>query len=70
MYGLEHSVTRFTACEWFLNFKTPVRGLYLSGQDSLCDGIAGALAGGVLAAISIDSFVLFDLIATYIMEEM
>jgi len=70
VYGLEHSVARFTKCEWFLKFKTPIKGLYLSGQDSLCEGIVGALSGGVLCAISVDPFVFIDLIATYIMEEM
>jgi phytoene dehydrogenase-like protein len=62
-------VTRFNSCEWFLHFKTPVKGLYLAGQDTLVDGIVGALGSGVLCAITISPFVIFDLIATYLVEE-
>ena len=34
--------------------KTPVPGLYLSGQDVATPGIFGAMWGGPLAAASID----------------
>lgn len=71
VYGLEHSVTRFTKCKWFLKSKTPISGLYLSGQDILVDGVVGALMGGVLCAITINPFkVLYDLIASYIIDEL
>lgn len=69
VYGLEHSVARFNSCEWFLHNQTPIKGLYLSGQDTLVDGIVGALGSGVLCAMTINPYVLFDLIATYIIEE-
>lgn len=38
-----------------LNARTPVPGLFLSGQDVMTPGSAGALAGGMLDAAAIDS---------------
>lgn len=46
--GLEASPDRFRQAE--LRAETPIRGLYLSGQDVSTDGVIGALMGGVLAA--------------------
>jgi all-trans-retinol 13,14-reductase len=40
-----------------LRMKTPVPGLYLSGQDVVTPGIFGAMWGGLLAAASIDPHV-------------
>jgi len=37
-----------------LKAKTPVEGLYLSGQDVVSQGIQGALWAGILCAASID----------------
>jgi all-trans-retinol 13,14-reductase len=37
-----------------LNARTPVPGLYLSGQDVMSPGIAGALSGGIFGAAAID----------------
>ena len=37
-----------------LNARTPVPGLFLTGQDVMTPGIAGALAGGMLGAAAID----------------
>ncbi len=37
-----------------LRMKTPIKGLYLSGQDVCSPGVAGALWGGVLAAANVD----------------
>ena len=37
-----------------LNARTPVPGLFLTGQDVLSPGIAGALWGGMLGAAAID----------------
>jgi all-trans-retinol 13,14-reductase len=34
--------------------RTPVPGLFLTGQDVMTPGIAGALAGGMLGAAAID----------------
>lgn len=36
------------------NARTPVPGLFLSGQDVISLGIAGALSGGMLGAAAID----------------
>ena len=33
---------------------TPVPGLFLTGQDVMVPGIAGALAGGMLGAAAVD----------------
>jgi all-trans-retinol 13,14-reductase len=37
-----------------LNARTPVPGLFLTGQDVMSPGIAGALAGGMFSAAAID----------------
>ena len=37
-----------------LSPRTPVTGLYLTGQDVLMPGIAGSLWSGMLAAAAID----------------
>jgi len=50
-YGLSHGPERFT--QNFLRVKTPVDGLYLTGQDLMTCGVASALFGGVLTAASI-----------------
>ncbi|MCB1486293.1 MAG: NAD(P)/FAD-dependent oxidoreductase [Bauldia sp.] len=51
-YGLENSPRRATSHA--LRMKTPVPGLYLSGQDVATPGIFGAMWGGLLAAASVD----------------
>ncbi len=47
-YGLEASPRRFLSGA--LRAKTPVAGLYLTGQDVGSQGITGAMMGGMLAA--------------------
>lgn len=51
IYGLEHSPARFDA-KW-LRPKTPIKNLYLTGQDIVAVGIASALMSGVLTSIAI-----------------
>jgi all-trans-retinol 13,14-reductase len=51
IYGLEHTPERFKTRG--LRPKTPVPGLWLTGQDVCTAGIAGALFGAVLCASSI-----------------
>ena len=51
IYGLDHSPARFA--QRHLRPRTPVRGLYLCGQDVVTCGVAGAMAGGVLSASAI-----------------
>jgi len=51
-YGLD--VTPQRVMSDALRAKTPIPGLYLSGQDVLSPGVPGALWGGVLSAASID----------------
>jgi len=51
-YGLDVTPDRMLSDA--LRVKTPIKGLYLSGQDAASPGIPGALWGGVLCAGSID----------------
>ena len=51
-YGVETSPRRMLSEA--LNARTPVPGLYLSGQDVMSPGIAGALSGGIFGAAAID----------------
>ena len=48
IYGLNHTPARFR--ERWLKPRTPVKGLYLTGQDISSCGVAGAMVGGVLTA--------------------
>ena len=50
MYGLSHTPERF---RMRLGAQTPVRGLFLTGQDLAIAGITGALFGGLLAASAV-----------------
>ena len=51
IYGVEHTPKRFR--QKFLKPHTPVKNLYLSGQDVLIASIAGGTMGGVLCASAI-----------------
>jgi all-trans-retinol 13,14-reductase len=46
IYGLDHNVQRYKQ-DW-LHPITPVKGLYLTGQDVVSAGVGGALMGGYL----------------------
>jgi all-trans-retinol 13,14-reductase len=59
IYGLETSPRRLLSAS--LRPKTPVPGLYLTGQDVGSPGITGAMMGGVLAAATTDPRVLAHL---------
>lgn len=48
IYGLDHDLQRFEQ-KW-LHPVTPIKGLYLTGQDVLTAGVGGALLGGVMTA--------------------
>jgi all-trans-retinol 13,14-reductase len=52
IYGLEASPRRFLSTA--LRAKTPIKGLYLTGQDVGSTGITGAMMGGLLTAIAIE----------------
>jgi all-trans-retinol 13,14-reductase len=51
IYGLEHSPARFKL-RW-LRPRTPIRGLFLTGQDIITVGVGGALFSGILTAIAV-----------------
>ncbi len=51
-YGLD--VTPERVMSDALRSKTPIPGLFLTGQDVTCPGIPGALMGSLLAAASVD----------------
>jgi all-trans-retinol 13,14-reductase len=55
-YGVELTPRRMLSDA--LSARTPVRGLFLSGQDVMTPGIAGAFAGGLFGAAAIDLRVL------------
>jgi phytoene dehydrogenase-like protein len=55
MYGLATTPARFKSHA--LRPRTPVKGLYLAGQDACMPGVTGALMGGLMAAASVDSAV-------------
>jgi all-trans-retinol 13,14-reductase len=52
VYGLEASPRRFLSTS--LHAKTPVSGLYLTGQDVGSAGVTGAMMGGMMAASAIE----------------
>ncbi len=51
IYGINHDPQRFR--ERWLRTDTPVRNLYLTGQDIVTCGVGGALSAGVLTAIRV-----------------
>lgn len=51
-YGLETNKIRFDKDDW-INPKTEIKNLYLTGQDILSAGISGAIMSGVITAHSI-----------------
>ena len=53
IYGLAHSPARFMARH--LKPRTPIKGLFLTGQDVSTAGIGGALVGGFLTASAIQN---------------
>ena len=51
LYGLDHTPARFS--QKFLRPKTPIKGLYLTGQDIVSAGVGGALFSGSITATAI-----------------
>ena len=51
MYGLEHSPERFR--DRMLRPSTPIKNLYLTGQDVFMASVTGGMMGGILTASSI-----------------
>jgi len=57
-YGLASTPERFEA-KW-LQPRTPVPGLFLTGQDIVSMGVMGALCGGFLTALTVDRSVIWS----------
>lgn len=51
LYGIDHTPKRFN--QKFLKPKTPIKGLYLTGQDIVSAGVGGALFSGLITATAI-----------------
>jgi all-trans-retinol 13,14-reductase len=51
-YGLEVTSRRFRSAA--LSARTPVPGLFLTGQDVVSPGVTGAMMGGVVSAAALD----------------
>ncbi|MFP5306625.1 MAG: phytoene desaturase family protein, partial [Gammaproteobacteria bacterium] len=51
IYGLDHDLQRFR--QRWLHPVTPVKGLYLTGQDVVTAGVGGALIAGVMTTAAI-----------------
>jgi all-trans-retinol 13,14-reductase len=52
VYGMAPTPRRFLSAS--LAVRTPLRGLYLAGQDAASPGVTGAMMGGLLAAAAIE----------------
>ena len=48
LYGIDHNPERYQ--QRFLQPKTPIKNFYLTGQDIVSAGVAGALFAGFLTA--------------------
>ena len=48
IYGIDHTVQRFD--QHWIHSQTPIKGLYLTGADTVTAGVGGALMAGVLTA--------------------
>ena len=51
LYGLDHDPERFRQ-DW-LRPRTRIKGLWLTGQDVMSCGVAGAMMGGMASATAI-----------------
>ena len=51
LYGIDHDSERYH--QRFLQPKTPIKNFYLTGQDIVSAGVAGALFAGFLTASAI-----------------
>jgi all-trans-retinol 13,14-reductase len=63
VYGLAHTPKRFE--QHWLRPKTPIKNLFMTGQDICCCGIGGALVGGYMCAYSMSSRSLFHTLSLW-----
>ncbi len=50
LYGLDHTAERLK--QHWLGPRTPVKGLWMTGQDTLTCGVTGAMMSGMLTAMA------------------
>ena len=58
LYGIDHTVARFN--QRYLKPHTPIKNLYLTGQDIVSCGIGGALMSGVMTASALTGNILYN----------
>ena len=51
IYGVDHNIERFN--QSFLRAHTPIKNLFLTGQDVVTVGIGGAIFSGLITASAI-----------------
>jgi all-trans-retinol 13,14-reductase len=51
IYGLQHTPARFE--QRWLRPRTPIKGLYLTGADTVSAGVVGALMGGMICSSAV-----------------
>jgi all-trans-retinol 13,14-reductase len=61
IYGLAHTPARFAFRG--LGPRTPIRNLYLTGQDAAVAGVTGAIAAGIMAASAVLRRNMFSVVA-------
>ena len=63
MYGLEHSPERFRMK--YIRPHTPIKNLFLTGQDIVTVGVAGALFSGLLTSVAVMHKNLYSKVMSY-----
>ncbi len=68
IYGLSHNTNRFSPkFSWLLRpTQHEIKGLYLTGTDITCCGVAGALSSAFLTALAFDYTVALDIVYSFI----
>ena len=69
VYGLDHCMSRFSSSmQCLLKPKTAVAGLYISGQDTLLNGIMGAMMSGAITTFAVSKVAFLKIPASCLMS--